>query len=112
LLTKNGKIAQNFENQWIFDRSKVGTQICFVSLQIANPQILGLIPQSKIQKFLECQSTNPQKNDYSANHKPAILGVSVRKSQILRFVRKIAGFLDQIRIGVPHGPHNFKDTKP
>jgi hypothetical protein len=43
--------------------AKVGTQIIFVSPQIANPQILGLIPQLKIRKFLKCASpqiANPQ----------------------------------------------------
>ncbi len=43
--------------------AKVGTQIIFVSPQNANPQILGLIPQSQIRKFLKCASpqiANPQ----------------------------------------------------
>ncbi len=43
--------------------AKVGTQIIFFSPQIANPQILGLIPQLKIRKFLKCESpqiANPQ----------------------------------------------------
>jgi hypothetical protein len=33
---------------------KVGTQILFVSPQITNTQILGLIPQSQVSKFLPC----------------------------------------------------------
>ncbi len=37
-------------------KSKVGTQILFVSPQLANPQILGLIPQSQISEV--CQSAN------------------------------------------------------
>jgi hypothetical protein len=37
--------------------TKMGTQILFVSPQIANPQIIGLIPQSHIRKFEVCQST-------------------------------------------------------
>ncbi len=43
--------------------SKVCMQICFLSPQIAYPQILGLIPQSQIHKFPRCanpQIANPQ----------------------------------------------------
>ncbi len=43
--------------------SKVDAQMLFFSPQIANPQILGLNPQSKIRKFLRYASpqfSNPQ----------------------------------------------------
>jgi hypothetical protein len=43
--------------------AKVDTQIIFVCQQIADPQILGLIPQSQIRKFLKFASpqiANPQ----------------------------------------------------
>jgi hypothetical protein len=73
----------------------------FFTPQIANPRILGLIPQSKIRKFLRCASpqiANPQIcNDYSVNRKSAnILGVPDRKSQIRKFASKTAAFLIQI----------------
>jgi hypothetical protein len=41
----------------------MGAQMLFVSPQIANPQIIRLIPQWQILKFLRCaspQSANPQ----------------------------------------------------
>jgi hypothetical protein len=51
--------------------AKVGTQFFSVSLQFANPQILGLIPQSQIRNILRYASRqipNPQIfNCYSAN---------------------------------------------
>jgi hypothetical protein len=34
----------------------MGTQIFFVSPQIANPEILGVIPQTKMLKNFECAS--------------------------------------------------------
>jgi hypothetical protein len=43
--------------------TKGGNANFFVGPQIANPQILGLIPQSQIRKFLRCASpqiANPQ----------------------------------------------------
>jgi hypothetical protein len=59
----------------------------FVSPKIANPQILGIIPQSQNRKFLRCarpQIANPKIcNDKFANQKSEnFLGVPVRKSQI------------------------------
>jgi hypothetical protein len=41
--------------------TKVGTQNIFVSPQIANPQILGLIPQLQIGKILRCTSLQIRK---------------------------------------------------
>ncbi len=44
-------------------QAKRWARISFVSPQIANLQILGLIPQSQIRKFMRCASpqiTNPQ----------------------------------------------------
>jgi hypothetical protein len=77
----------------------------FVCPQNANPQVLGLIPQSKISKLLRC--ANPQianlqicKDSQIANRKSAsFLGVPVRKSQIHKFAKKREVFLIQIRIG-------------
>ncbi len=68
----------------------MGKQIFFVSPQMANPQILGLTPQSQVPKFLKyasLQIANPQIcNTYSANPKYAnLLGVPVRKWQIRKF---------------------------
>jgi hypothetical protein len=83
---------------------KVGKQIFFVSPQITNTQILGLILQSQVRKFLTCaipQIANPQIcNELSANSKSAqFLGVT--KSQNREFAWKKAMFLIQIRIRLP-----------
>jgi hypothetical protein len=82
----------------------MGAQTFFVSPQLANPQIRGLLPQSQIRKFLRCASPQIAKpkicNEQFANHKSTnFFGVPVRKSQIRKFARKKAMFLIQIRIG-------------
>jgi hypothetical protein len=45
----------------VYVHPKVGTQIFFCKSEIANPQILGLIPQSQIRKFLRCASPQMRK---------------------------------------------------
>ncbi len=84
---------------------KVGSQIYFVSRQIATPQIIGLIPHSQIHKFwgVTVRKSKIQKfamiNPQIANH-PKFLWCPVRTSQIRKFARKKAVFLTQIRNGL------------
>jgi len=64
--------------------SQNGRANFFVSPQLAYPQILGLIPQSQIRKFLRCASPQIAKpqicNVQFANHKSTnFFGVPVRK---------------------------------
>jgi hypothetical protein len=80
----------------------VGTLFFFVSPQIANPQIFGLIPQAQICTFLRCASPQIANPKICANRKTTnFLVVPVHKSQICKFARKQTVFLIQIRIGLP-----------
>ncbi len=82
--------------------AKSGHAIFFVSPQIANPQILGLIPQAQICTFLRCASPQIPNPKICANRKTTnILVVPVHKSQICKYARKQVVFLIQIRIGLP-----------
>jgi hypothetical protein len=60
-------------------KAKVGMQLHFLSPQIANPQNLGLIPLSKIRKFLTCAV------EQSATRKSSIFLWLIRKSRTCKF---------------------------
>ncbi len=74
--------------------SKVGTQISFVNPQIANPHILGLIPQSNSQISELCQSANrnPQKIIGSPNHKSAKCHICGGSANLKSLSAQIFGF--------------------
>jgi hypothetical protein len=91
------QLCTSFVKQWLvyehsglyygFIFTKGGHADFFLCPKIANPQNLGLIPQSQIRKLLSCASpqlTNPQIcNDLYANRKYAnFLHVQFHKTQI------------------------------
>jgi hypothetical protein len=87
------KICHFRENSSRVEKYKGGKENLFANPQITNPQILGSFLNHKSANFWSAPvrkfvMINPQIANF--------LGDSVRKSQILKFARKIAVFLIQI----------------